>query len=260
MNVCSLSPERLAELKTRIKQKNKNKTHKYKRKKLPYKQIVSVIPLHLYQVWHNLNEIPQDIQESIDAIQKQNPEFEHHLYDEKKCRRYIQTHFPSHVLDAYDAIVPHAYKADLWRYCILYKKGGIYLDSKYCGMDGFKLLQLTDKEYFCKDIENSFSGIYNAILVCKPNNPILLKCIHKVVENVQNKYYGSNPMCIGPLMMKSLFTEQEISKFELSHETVKHRLTRYICLNEVRILKCKKNKVHHLNHWSNDWREHTMYK
>ena len=38
MNVCSLSPERLAELKTRIKQKNKNKTHKYKRIKLPYKQ------------------------------------------------------------------------------------------------------------------------------------------------------------------------------------------------------------------------------
>jgi hypothetical protein len=126
-------------------------------------------------------------------------------------------------------------------------------------MNDIKLIQLTDKEYFCADIENSFSGIYNAILVCKPNNSILLKCIYQVVENVKNKYYGSNPMCIGPLMMKSLFTQKEISKFELVHETVKNRLTRYICLNGVRVLKCKKNKVHHLDHWSNYWRDHTMY-
>jgi hypothetical protein len=33
-------------------------------------------------------------------------------------------------------------------------------------------------------------GLYNALLVAKPNNILLLRCINKISENVKNKYYG----------------------------------------------------------------------
>ena len=34
------------------------------------------------------------------------------------------------VLNAYDSLIPGAYKADLFRYLVLYREGGVYLDCK----------------------------------------------------------------------------------------------------------------------------------
>jgi hypothetical protein len=221
----------------------------------------TVIPLHIYQVWHDLKEMPTSVKESIELIKEQNPEFEHHLYDEVMCRKFIQDNFPKKVVDAYDSIVPHAIKADLWRYCIMYKMGGIYLDSKYYGIDGFKFITLTSKEYFCSDIPKSGSGIYNAILICKPKNKIMLKSIHGVVKNVENNYYGSSPLSIGPLMMKTFFSPND--KIELKH-TYTNIIKRYINYKGHRILKYnekyQKEKAQQLNHWVVYWKSKNLYK
>jgi mannosyltransferase OCH1-like enzyme len=53
----------------------------------------TVIPIHIYQVWHDFKEIPSSVKESIETLKKQNPEFEHHLYDEAMCRAYLKDHF-----------------------------------------------------------------------------------------------------------------------------------------------------------------------
>ena len=221
-----------------------------------------VIPLHIYQVWHNLKEMPNSVSESVELIKEQNPEFEHHIYDETMCRSFIKDNFPKNVLNAYDSIVPHAYKADLWRYCILYKKGGIYLDSKYYGVEGFKFIYLTGKEYFCKDVPWSFSGIYNAILICKPKNKIMLQCIQRVVKQVEEKYYGSTPWCIGPLMMRSFFTKEEMNKMELLLEESNKKL--FIVYKDHRILKYneayKKDKAQKSEHWTQYWKRKKIYK
>ena len=55
-------------------------------------------------------------------------ELEYFLYDDDECSQYIKTNFSSDVLTSYNTLIPGAYRADLWRYCILYKYGGIYLD------------------------------------------------------------------------------------------------------------------------------------
>ena len=52
-------------------------------------------------------------------VKKTNPIFEHHLFDDNDCREFIKNNFPEVVLQAYDGLIPGAYKADLWRYCIL---------------------------------------------------------------------------------------------------------------------------------------------
>jgi mannosyltransferase OCH1-like enzyme len=228
---------------------------------LPESPSSIVIPLHIYQVWHS-KEIPKPVQESIRLIQQQNPEFEHHLYDEPMCRQFIQDHFPKKVVDAYDSIVPYAIKFDLWRYCILYKKGGIYLDSKYYGINGFKFIQLTDREYFCR--ERLYYGICNSILICKPKNKIILKCIHKVIDNVNKKYYGAEGICAtGPLMMQEFFSDSQINQMKLHFEYIdKNR--KYITHNHCRILQYhkdyKKTKEQRHLHWTKYWKEHTMYK
>ncbi len=58
----------------------------------------------------------------------------HYLFNDADCREFIAREYPPDVLMAYDLLIPTAFKADLWRYCVLYKYGGVYLDVKYGGV------------------------------------------------------------------------------------------------------------------------------
>ena len=222
-----------------------------------------VIPLHIVQVWHNKNELPDSVNDSINLIKSQNPEFKHTLFDEKECREFIKDNYPKEVLDTYDKINPHALKADLWRYCYLYKNGGIYLDAKYYCVNGFKLKLLVNKEYFCRDILQSFNGIYNAILICKPKNKVLKKCIDMVVLNVQKSYYGTDGLCsTGPLMIRQFFTPKQIDDLILNHEMLSENM-RFIKYYKYRILKYhekyKNEKSQKHKHWSKYWEGGKLY-
>jgi hypothetical protein len=170
------------------------------------------IPLHIYQTWETA-ELPEKMQECVDRLKEKNPEFEHHLFDDKQRLEFIQQYLPAHIAEAYQRIVPGAYRADLWRYCILYIKGGIYLDIKYSNVGDFKLISLTDREYFCRDIEPSGGGIYNAFLVCEPKNEKLWKCIQQIAKNVKTDYYGESALYpTGPMLMKTQFTDEELAE------------------------------------------------
>ena len=96
--------------------------------RLNTKNIQSMIPLNLYQTWYTL-DLPPKMKENLELLKQQNPEFKHYLYDDAMCRNFIQQNFDADVLYSFDKLKPGAYKADLWRYCIIYEYGGIYADS-----------------------------------------------------------------------------------------------------------------------------------
>jgi mannosyltransferase OCH1-like enzyme len=149
------------------------------------------------------------MRERVELIKAQNPRFTHHLYDDNDCREFIQTHFKPDVLDAYDRLIPGAYKADLWRLCILFINGGIYMDIKFCCVNGFKLIELTESEHFVKD--RPHNSIYNALMVCKKGNVFLYKSIRQIVENVKNKYYGETPLSpTGPKMLGAVMINNKL--------------------------------------------------
>ena len=76
------------------------------------------------------------MKENAEILQEQNPEFKYYLYDDDMCKEFIKDNFDDEILYTFNKLKPGAYKADLWRYCILYIKGGIYLDIKddFCGL------------------------------------------------------------------------------------------------------------------------------
>ena len=168
----------------------------------------SVIPLDIYQTWFT-KDLPAKMRERVELIKAQNPRFTHHLYDDNDCREFIQTHFKQDVLDAYDRLIPGAYKADLWRLCVLFINGGIYMDIKFCCVNGFKLIELTESEHFVKD--RPHNSIYNALMVCKKGNIFLYKSIRQIVENVKNKYYGETPLSpTGPKMLGAVMINNKL--------------------------------------------------
>ncbi len=173
----------------------------------PYRHLKThyypVIPLHIYQTWSTKNLKPAMLQR-VEQLKAQNPAFEHHLYDDADCREFIKEHFKPDVLDAYDNLIPGAYKADLWRLCVLFINGGIYMDIKLACINGFKLIELTEAEHLVLDRLPPLS-IYNALMVARPGNPLLYQAIRRIVSNVQNRFYGSNALePTGPLMLGNL--------------------------------------------------------
>lgn len=190
--------------------------------------IPHTIPLIIYQTW-TTKTMPPKMTECVERLKTTNPEFDHYLYDDADCRTFIKENYETNILEAYDQLIPGAYKADLWRYCILYKTGGIYLDIKFQCEPGFSLLELTDdNESFVLDrpypdiympletellllnsstfydrlFENSDKntwknkqiGLYNAVMATIPNNPVLYDCIQEIVRNVKNRTYGYHPL------------------------------------------------------------------
>jgi hypothetical protein len=162
----------------------------------------SIIPLDIYQTWKT-KDLPENMKLRVEELKKKNPRFNHHLFDDNDCKEFIKNNFDENVLNTFNRLIPGAYKADLWRYCILYKNGGIYLDIKLKCINNFRLIELTEAEHLVKDRWNC--GIYNALLVCKSGNEILLNAINRIVENVKNNFYGESPLHpTGPSLLRDI--------------------------------------------------------
>jgi len=207
----------------------------------------SYIPKNIFEVWHS-KDLPPKMNKTVNNLINKNLDFNYYLYDENECIHFIKNNFSQNVLDAFNSMIPMAYKADLWRYCILYAYGGIYLDIKYRLENGYNFNNFIDKEYFVlerpnsnrmdvneelklinnpnyyldinKHInsglwENGKIGIYNGFMVCKRYNQILLECIKKITYNVENKIYGYSSIYItGPGLLGYEYFKNDYSKIK----------------------------------------------
>jgi mannosyltransferase OCH1-like enzyme len=248
--------------------KDKRMTNELKIKsKIPYplkRYYNPVIPLNIYQTWHTKN-LPPLMKNAVNKIIYNNPRFNYQLFDDDDCRNFIKDNFDINVLNAFDSLIPGAYKADLWRYCILYKNGGVYLDIKYAPVNGFKFINLMEKEHWVLDMDKN--GIYNALIVCKPNNEILLRAINKVVENVKNKFYGSN--CLhptGPIMLAEFFTQSDKNNFDMYHDIYQSIENRFVFFNGYIIFKNYNDYLNEqrnnekIGHYSGLWGSRNIYR
>ena len=243
---------------------------KTENKTFPLKEFYEpIIPLHVYQTWWT-KDLPPIMKYYNDMLKEQNPEFQFHLYDDNDCREFISQNFDSDVLYAFDSLKPGAYKADLWRYCVLYKNGGIYLDIKYYGINRFKLMVLTEKEHFSNDWSpkskglniNCEQGVYNAIIVSLPGNEILKKCIDRIVLHVKNKFYGLNPLHpTGPFLLRDFFTNEERKKWNLyyfrPHDYIRFNL--YPILMTYKEYRNEQKENSNVKHYDPLWREKNIY-
>lgn len=162
----------------------------------------TVVPKRIFQTWHSTDMAPR-MKEATETLRAAHPDFEYVFMNDRQCRQFIADNFDASVVDAFDALIPGAYKADLWRLCVLYKLGGIYVDIKYIPVKPFTFRDLLDGPHFTKDRKYmGLEGIYNAFMVCPPGDARLLSCILHVVQNVQQRFYGTSPLAIsGPALV-----------------------------------------------------------
>ena len=204
------------------------------------------------------------MKKSVDIVKHANPEFKHYLYDDKMCAEFIKNNFHDDVYKAFNKLKPGAYKADLWRYCVLYIYGGVYMDIEFQTVEGFKLISIIEKEHFVKDLKESGNGIYNAFMISYPKNPTLLEAIGNIVIYTQNNYYGEGPLSpTGPILLKNIFPISETNKINM--HIGEHNGNLAIFYNKMPILSCYKgyreeqNKEKYNKPYSYLWHNNDIY-
>lgn len=162
---------------------------------------------------------------------KFNPRYSIIWFDNKECTSYMKKLGPRYI-NAYKKIKPGAYKADLWRACVLYEQGGIYTDSytvPYCSLYLMMLgcwnpgyHQFISIKERVVDPETNVHGVHNGFIACTPKHPFMKQYISDMLDNIENEYYGPTPLSTtGPCCLKNSMSralKQELTvDFELGH-------------------------------------------
>jgi len=84
------------------------------------------VPACVYQLYDkNLDSINHELFYNNIEL---NPEFNFYFFKNADARYFIETHFDNSLLNIYDKLHYHQQK-NLWKYCILYNNGGIYIEN-----------------------------------------------------------------------------------------------------------------------------------
>lgn len=91
----------------------------------------NAIPRIIHQTFTN-RQLPAEIEENVARIKAMNPRWEYRFYENEDFADFIRQNYNDKVLEYYNRINPAygAVRADLFRYLLIYKCGGMYIDMK----------------------------------------------------------------------------------------------------------------------------------
>jgi len=159
-----------------------------------------MIPKTIYQTWITKN-VPQLLRDEITSrILARNPEYEYEFYDDSDIFYFIKENYDNDVLKAYQSLTVGAAKADFWRYLVLYKNGGVYLDLDsdiVVGLDTF--IKDDDKAIISREHNADCGTFLQWCLIFEAGHPILEQTISDCLRNIKDpesawKSFGARAM------------------------------------------------------------------
>ena len=161
------------------------------------------IPAVIHQTYPT-RQLPDELRANTDAVRALNPGWEHRLYDDGDILAFLREHYGADVVMRYQRINAHygAARADLFRYLLMYKVGGVYLDIKSVSDRPLDDVLAPDDEYILSKWRNRPGEIHEAHgvhrelasigggefqqwhIMCRPGHPFLLAVIERVLGNI----------------------------------------------------------------------------
>ena len=147
-------------------------------------------------------------------------------YNDIQCRKLIENNFDPKILNAYDKLIPGAFKSDIWRLCVLYVYGGVYSDIHIMPEEKSNPNVILDSaDYvFCIDYPTSSKNIYNALMKMPKGSPLALTLLDEIVSNVEKEIYPENDLDVtGPglhgKVLSKILGVQEFNEGFLDYST-----------------------------------------
>ena len=164
------------------------------------------IPRIIYQTYFT-RALPLVTQFFVWRMKKMNPEYKYEFYDDNRIESFLKNEMPEENFQAYKRITIGAAKADFFRYNILYRYGGVYLDidSTIKG-DLNKFIREDDAAIISKERN---PGMYvQWALIFEAGHPFLKRTIEKILDNIeQNRFPNDVHQMTGPSVYSSAIRE-----------------------------------------------------
>ena len=146
-----------------------------------------MIPKNIFQT-HKSHEYLKANKELFQAAFSwyKNKGYTYKFYTDKDCDVFMQQNYPD-IYPLYAKLTLPVMKADLWRYCVIYKYGGIYADVD--------TILVSSPDIFIKN-KDLIVAPENADHICQwtfaapPGSPILKSIIDYVVSQISGNVYN----------------------------------------------------------------------
>lgn len=161
------------------------------------------VPQILHQTYHT-QDLPAPLQEAVERTRAASRGWEHRLYDDGDIVDYIRKEYGEAILATYLRIDPRygAVRADLFRYLLMYRTGGVYLDIKSVATRPLNEVLRPDDTYILsqwhgKRFAGMGMGVHSALrgiegteyqqwhIVAAPGHPFLKSVIENVLRNLR---------------------------------------------------------------------------
>jgi len=149
-----------------------------------------MIEKNIFQSYYTKDLDPL-LQKKIDFFKNLNPEYRYYLYDDNDMDNFVNENFKGEISDCYNRLNIIVAKVDFWRYLILYKYGGVYLDIDSCIDLPLNTLIKDDDQAIITAESNPNLYVQWALIFSK-EHPILEKTIQLVCNNIKNNSYPNN--------------------------------------------------------------------
>jgi len=149
-----------------------------------------MIPKNIYQTWKT-----QDLNIKIIKLRKKilehNKDYNLTLYTDDQMIEFVNSNYDNDVFNSFQKINNIVSKADFWRYLILYKYGGIYLDiDSSINKDLSSLIDKKDSAVITG--EQNTDCFVQWALIFENNHPILEETINNLLANMSSQKFKND--------------------------------------------------------------------
>lgn len=147
------------------------------------------IPNNIFQT-HQSQEYIDSNKKLVSAQNswKQHSNYNYYFYDNEACDKFMKEEF-SNIYHIYKNLDKPVMKADMWRYCIIYKYGGIYADADtVCKVKD--LDNIFNKDTQLVGVPENNVHMCNWIFASQKGSSILKSVIDLIVERSVEKNQG----------------------------------------------------------------------
>ncbi|WP_412850259.1 glycosyltransferase family 32 protein [Chryseobacterium sp. PMSZPI] len=148
------------------------------------------IPKQIFQTFKT-KKLPWITRWHIWNMKRKNPEYHYYFYDDNDIQKFITEEFSPEYIELYNRLTIGAAKADFFRYAILYKRGGIYLDIDSTVTQPLRHL-IKDEDQAVISMERHVDLYLQWALIFDKNHPFLKKTLELMLDNIETHRYPND--------------------------------------------------------------------
>ncbi|WP_417271403.1 glycosyltransferase family 32 protein [Celeribacter sp.] len=169
-------------------------------------------PASIIQFWDK--DIPEDVAQQVDRWRTLVGAENHRLYNEEEARDLIVETSGAKAGDIFDTAPNAAVKSDLFRYCVLYQTGGIYVDADLSPLPNTQaeLAKMAGRTVYVPRLDVARMRITTMFISAQKGSQTMALCLERGLHNLVHTPDMGNMKLAGPNLLSDCIFETSSSE------------------------------------------------